>query len=391
MASVEAALIFQLQECTLDQSKVGDREMKNNRQLLITLLLALVIIVAGCDRQRSSSEPVATIPATTVAVGQEVATPQAENLPVSCPETTDDLQRLYNPQHGYCLLYPVEYKVEKPSESETVLVIGGLLNAGDPRVHIVVEPAGDRTTETVADQIAAEYPPEFGIERHRITVGGEAAEVLDLLPGQDINRRVIFTHEGLLYALMFSPVLDSDNQPNQRLESFYSQILETFTFIPQSDAMVEDCLTAGAGTQLVKSEAFGYCLLLSDEYESEQPNDAEMVFFVDSLMDVEHPKLFITIENDGRTVTQAVEELISSFPADFGIQSTGGVTAGYEPAERLDNVPGQDISRVIFVEHDGQLYKLTFVPASEDAGEVYQQMELLYELVIRSFRFLPKA
>jgi hypothetical protein len=368
------------------EGKQRDKDMKNTRELLFPLLI-LLILVTGCARQEVTSPPVTALPVVQVAVQ-----PQDNVLAGSCPEAMDGFQRLYNPQHGYCLLYPAEYKVEKPRESETILVIGGLLNAGDPRVHIVVEPAGERTAETVADQIAAEFPPEFGIKRSRVTIGSEPAEVLDLLPGQDINRRVIFTHDGLLYVLMFSPVLDSDNRPDQRLEAFYTQILKTFVFIPQSDEIVEDCLSAEAGTQLVKSETLGYCLLLPDDYESKQPDEAEMVFFVGSLLDVEHPKLFVTVgDSGGHMITQAVEELVSSFPADFGIQSTGGVTIGYEPAEQLDNVPGQDISRIVFVEHDGHLFRLTFVPASEDAGEVYQQMEVLYDLVVRSFRFLSKS
>ena len=43
----------------------------------------------------------------------------------------------------------------------------------------------------------------------------------------------------------------------------------------------------------------------------------------------------------------------------------------------------------MLVEHGGRLYKLTIAPASEDAGQVYSEMETLFEPVVRSFRFLP--
>ena len=39
--------------------------------------------------------------------------------------------------------------------------------------------------------------PGFDIEHRSTSVGGEVAEVLDMLPGQDINRRVILVHNGL--------------------------------------------------------------------------------------------------------------------------------------------------------------------------------------------------
>jgi hypothetical protein len=56
--------------------------------------------------------------------------------------------------------------------------------------------------------------------------------------------------------------------------------------------------------------------------------------------------------------------------------------------EELSNVPGQDLSRQLIFVKDGRLYKLTFVPDDEAAGEVFQEMNVLYELVIDSFSFL---
>jgi hypothetical protein len=348
------------------------RKVENMKKILLLIVMGWVVLVLAACSLPSGARPIA-----------------------SCPEATADLQRLHNPGHGYCLLYPAEYKVEKPNENETILVIGGLLNASDPRVHISVEAAEGGTAAEASEEFMAEFfggvdIEEFGIERSAITVAGEPAEVLDNLPGQDINRRVIFVHDDLLYSLMFSPVLDNGNQPYQRMETLYSQILDSFAFIPQSDEVVEECLAATADNQLLNNEEHGYCLLLPGEYETERPNENETVFFVGSLMDVAHPKLFITVEDaGGRTAAQAAEELMAEYPPDFGIQPVGGITIGYEWAEQLDNVPGQDISRVVLVEHDGRLYRLTFVPASEDAGEVYRQMEALYDLVLKSFRFLP--
>ena len=74
----------------------------------------------------------------------------------------------------------------------------------------------------------------------------------------------------------------------------------------------------------------------------------------------------------------------------FAIDRPFGVTIGYEPAARLDGVPGQDLSRQVIAVHDGRAYKLVFVPADEAQGDVYHEMEALYELAVRSFRFLPR-
>jgi hypothetical protein len=362
----------------------------NYRLLALSLLLG-ALILAACGQADEANAPTATGSAPLVISQEQAATP-ASGVTKSCPEATAALQGIYNPGHGYCFLYPAEYKVEKPNPNETVLVIGGLLNAGDPRVGVHVEPAGERTAQAVADQIASEYPPDFGIERSGTVVAGVTAELLDLLPGQDMNRRVIFVHDGLLYNLMFSPVLDAGNQPFARLESLYDQVLGSFQFIPRSDEPVEECLAAGDGEQLLKVEGHGYCLILPTGYEMSQPNEGQELFFVGSILDVEHPRLTISVEDAaGRTADQAAEAFLAGFPPEFEIVPTGGVTIGYEPAARIDNVPGQDIGRVLFAEHDGRIYQFTFVPASEDAGDLFTQAEALYDQVLKSFRFLPGA
>ena len=183
-----------------------------------------------------------------------------------------------------------------------------------------------------------------------------------------------------------------------RKRFFLEFVVLLFVLLPLAACRLElaenvtavSCPDAAADQQSLSLPEHGYCLLLPADYKMEQPTEFETVYFVDSLMDVAHPKLFITVEETGlRTADLAAEALLADFPSDFGIESVDGVTIGSETAVRLDNVPGQDIGRVLFVEHDGRLYQLTFVPASPDAGEVYAQTEALYELVVESFRFMP--
>ena len=72
------------------------------------------------------------------------------------------------------------------------------------------------------------------------------------------------------------------------------------------------------------------------------------------------------------------------------IQYTPDMSLGGEAAVMLDQVPGQDVSRQVLAVYGDRLYKLTFVPANEDAGEVYEKMESLYAVVIDSWRFLSR-
>jgi hypothetical protein len=73
----------------------------------------------------------------------------------ACLPATETTQRLFDTDGHYCLTYPDEYKVERPGREETILVIGGLLDASNPRLHIRVTDAAGATADSTADRIAA--------------------------------------------------------------------------------------------------------------------------------------------------------------------------------------------------------------------------------------------
>jgi hypothetical protein len=156
--------------------------------------------------------------------------------------------------------------------------------------------------------------------------------------------------------------------------------------VSQEGDTMKECSPATTGTQLLSNAAHGYCLLYPTGYDLVQPNLDETVILVGSLLDVEHPKAFINVQDAaGRTAAQAADEVEAGLPG-FAIQRSS-VTLGGEEAVVLDNVPGQDLNRQLVVVHDGRLYKFTFVPADPGLGDLYIRMEELYSTVINSFEF----
>jgi hypothetical protein len=142
--------------------------------------------------------------------------------------------------------------------------------------------------------------------------------------------------------------------------------------------------------QTLTNEEHGYSLHYPAGYDVLHPNEDETVIFVGSLLNVEQPRAYITVQGaDGRTAGQVADELAGEFDVDFGIQRTNIVIDG-EKAVVLDHMPGQDTNRQVMVVHNDRLYTLTFVPAGEDYGQVYAQMEKLYATVIDSFTFLAQ-
>lgn len=353
-------------------------------------LMALVVATAcrGTTVAEPTLQPAATEQPSTVeptAAATETTAPEIVDAP--CPEATADTYLLRNPQHGYCLLYPVGHKVERPNAEEVALVIGGLLNVTEPRVGIKVTPADGRTAAAYADEIVAGFEG-FDITRSETTVAGEPAFVLDNVPGQDINRQVIFTHEDRLFHLYFSPIDPADTA---MMDAFAAGILESITFIPVSDTVTaaDECVAPKANEQQILNDALGFCFLAPAEFTFEQPSETNANLFFGSMMDVEHPKLMIEVTPaDGQTAAAAADALVAEFEG-MEIARSFGDTLGYEPADRLDGVPGQDLGRVLLAVHGDRLYRLTFVPADPTQGDVYAQMEALFNQILATFRFLP--
>jgi hypothetical protein len=155
--------------------------------------------------------------------------PQAGTAP-DCPAATAGTQLLTNQAHGYCLLYPTGHESQQPNENETVLYIGALLNVQQPRAYIAIEPAGGRTAAQVADALIADVSaalPGLEVKRTSTTVDGEAAIVLDDMPGQDINRQLVMVHGDRLYHLTFAPA------DHAQMDALYNTVISSFNFLPQ--------------------------------------------------------------------------------------------------------------------------------------------------------------
>lgn len=149
------------------------------------------------------------------------------------------------------------------------------------------------------------------------------------------------------------------------------------------------CPEPSGGVALLKNDGHGYCLLYPDTYEPVYPNDDETVLVVGSLLNVEEPRVIITVEDAGsQTVGQTADSLLAEFPAEFNLVKTP-LQIGGEEAYMLDNLPGQDFNRQVVVVHNNRLYRFMFAPVGKDYGDVAARTETLYTTVIDSMKFLP--
>lgn len=161
--------------------------------------------------------------------------------------------------------------------------------------------------------------------------------------------------------------------------------------IPLTPQSVDDeCPPAVAGTQWYANSAMGYCLLLPTGYDIFETDDTSVSVVVDSLLNVSDPRLHINVTDlMGGSAADAAEAALAdaqiAMPDWEAEVST--VTVGGEEAVVVSRLPGQEWTRDVFVAHGGRLYRLTFMPADEDRGEVYARMQTLYQTALDSFTF----
>ncbi|MFO7662178.1 MAG: hypothetical protein R6X18_06240 [Chloroflexota bacterium] len=148
----------------------------------------------------------------------------------TCPTPQEGTLLFTYADQGYCLLYPSTHVPVDLGGTETVFVVGDIMNHTDPRVTVNVTDAAGVSTEDAAARILADFGLPDTNPPTSATLGGREALVLDNMPGQDINRRVVAVHNGRVYDLTFLPIGPDYGEIGEQTEEFYNLVLNSFTF-----------------------------------------------------------------------------------------------------------------------------------------------------------------
>ena len=150
------------------------------------------------------------------------------------------------------------------------------------------------------------------------------------------------------------------------------------------------CPEPAPGTQLLRHEERGYCLLYPDG----------LVWVDGGCLVPEGPAmgchtavaLFSVDDAAGRSADQVADEMIADSEAEvpgIAIQRTGSTVAG-QPAVVLEGLPGVTGTRDVLIVQADRLYRLTFILPGADQASV-DQFKRLYNTVIDSFTLVPSA
>ena len=144
----------------------------------------------------------------------------------ACGEAPAGGQIYSSAEYGFCILVPEGYGMVESAPGVLNIVAGGdLMNHTSPRVGIEVTASGGRTLAGITDQMMADYVPVgTDVTSQTLTINGEEAVLLDNLPGQDFNRRVVVMHNNMVYSLMFMPL-------SPEAEPMYQAVLDSLRFL----------------------------------------------------------------------------------------------------------------------------------------------------------------
>lgn len=155
------------------------------------------------------------------------------SLPAAC--RGDGLATVYSPEDGYCFAYPVYFtRADAPNP---IQLFGPALDQTIEPVRAAltldIQPlaAGADLTATV-DAYLAQFGGLPEITREAVTLGGEAAEQLEVMPGREGSRDVFAVQAGRVFHLLFMPALRDFPQAQTDVDALYAAVMGSFTFGP---------------------------------------------------------------------------------------------------------------------------------------------------------------
>lgn len=143
------------------------------------------------------------------------------------------------------------------------------------------------------------------------------------------------------------------------------------------------------------NENYGYSLRFPEGYEAQQIFAHATIISASQGAPNEGGRVEVAVErnldqNAAWYANQVRQDIDTLGPAVSSLVPVSTSVIDGQQAYIFGHMPGQDLSRQVFIVYQGFLYHLTFWPDDPQMDEAYRQMETLYDTVMGSLRFLPE-
>ncbi|MDX1689250.1 MAG: hypothetical protein R3248_14805 [Candidatus Promineifilaceae bacterium] len=372
------------------------------------LLFLFPLLLAPCagSEEGAPTPTVTASPAPTATAASGEGETAGLDLPSTCRQQEGGRFTYVNYTAGYCLQYPASFHVGDvlPEGAPNVENILGLYGpAYDDSLEplragmsiVVVGPAEGRTLQQVVEEAVVSAGSEAEIARRPARLGGEAAVILDGMPGRTENRKVLAIHEDTVYEVTVYPTGDEFPEVAGDVALVWQAVLSSFTFL--SEDVLEQFAPCPEEASPYADVAAGYCLRYPSSLRLFRSADPAAVTIADAPLAAgdgeETARATMTIEmvlvSPERSLQALVDGIVANFP-EAEVQQRQ-VELGGKEAIVIEGLPGRMENRQLFVRHGDALYRLTLSPAGDEFQGATAAAEGLWEAVTESFTFLPAA
>ena len=145
-----------------------------------------------------------------------------------------DTSFIYSPEDGYCFAYPVYF--HRNDERGAIAIFGPAYGPGpEPlyasmtmEINVLLEGQTlEQAVDAFLENLGDVPKPQT---RQALTVGGEPAVMLEVVPGMLGSRDVFFVHRGLLFHLTFWPAPSVTPETSADVEDLYQTVIGSWNF-----------------------------------------------------------------------------------------------------------------------------------------------------------------
>jgi hypothetical protein len=243
---------------------------------------------------------------------------------------------------------------------------------------------------------------EFDIRQLPTNLAGQAADLLEPVPGDLSSREVIADHrDGGVISFSFAPsfreraagtLVTPQRRAQIDADLLFETVMASFDFlsspgtVPDSAILIPDnCLVDGLAL-FVDPEA-GYCLAFPARFSVQTaPGGGPMLVGPPLDQSLSPVRALFTLILEETTEERTLDDIVADY-AGTDIEWNEGVVAGL-PAIMIDGVESRGTAKNLFVPIGDVVYHFVFQPDPERAPRAADDVEALYEAVTNSFSLL---